>query len=84
MNNLTTPAGWEIKNNELIRIFTFKSYLKTIGFVNAIAWEANRLNHHPDLIVSFNQCVVKLTTHDQKSLSEKDFILAAKINDLMA
>jgi len=76
------PDGWEIIDNHLVKTFTFKSYLKTISFVNAIAWQANKLNHHPDLIVSFDKCVVKLTTHDAGGVGPKDFNLAAVINSL--
>lgn len=62
--------------------FTFKSYLKTISFVNAVAWLANKDNHHPDLVVSFSKCIVELTTHDEGGVSVKDFKLAKKIEAL--
>lgn len=81
MNKLLTN-GWQNKNNVLSKEFTFKSYLKTIGFVNAIAWQANKVNHHPDLEISFNKCIVKLTTHDSSCLTEKDFELAHFIDSL--
>jgi len=78
--------GWAIENQSMLRKeFVFKSYLKTISFVNAIAWEANVQNHHPDLEVSFGKCVVKITTHDNgNTLSEKDFLLAKAIDRLQA
>ncbi len=78
--------GWTIENQSMLRKeFVFKSYLKTISFVNAIAWEANVQNHHPDLEVSFGKCVVKITTHDNgNTLSEKDFLLAKAIDRLQA
>ena len=78
--------GWVIENGtHLKKDFNFKSYLKTISFVNAIAWEANVQNHHPDLEVSFGKCVVKITTHDNgNTLSEKDFLLAKAIDRLQA
>jgi 4a-hydroxytetrahydrobiopterin dehydratase len=76
--------GWTIENNtHLKKEFIFKSYLKTISFVNAIAWVANLNNHHPDLEVSFGKCIVKITTHDNaNTLSEKDFNLAKAIDHL--
>ena len=84
LENLKTIAGW-IYNKEkscLEKDFHFKSYLKNIAFVNAIAWIANKDNHHPDLEVSFNRCTVRITTHDEDGISEKDFSLAHKINQL--
>lgn len=78
-------SGWQVENGtHLKKEFVFKSYLKTISFVNAIAWEANSINHHPDLEVSFGKCVVWITTHDNNNtLSEKDFQLAKAIDRLM-
>lgn len=77
--------GWQLENGtHLKKEFVFKSYLKTISFVNAIAWEANAINHHPDLEVSFGKCTVKITTHDNNNtLSDKDFQLAKAIDRLM-
>ncbi len=66
----------------LIKTFQFKSYLKNIAFVNAVAWVANKENHHPDLEVSFNRCTVKFTTHDKGGVSEKDFEMARTVDSL--
>jgi 4a-hydroxytetrahydrobiopterin dehydratase len=65
------------------RIFRFKNYYQTMGFVNAIAWIAHQENHHPDLNVSFNQCIVEFTTHAIDGLSKNDFICAAKVDRLL-
>ena len=82
--NLKYLSGWAYnpQTKSIQKEFLFKSYLKTIGFVNAVAWIANKENHHPDLEVSFNKCVVKLTTHDAGGLSEKDFTVAQAIESL--
>ena len=77
-------TGWTYIESQksIVRKFEFKGYLKTIGFVNALAWLANKANHHPDLYVTFNTCAVTLTTHDLGGVSELDFKLAAEINQL--
>ena len=74
--------GWNFNPelNAIEKEFQFKSYLKNIAFVNAIAWIANKDNHHPDLIIKYNSCKVILTTHDQGGVSQKDFDLAKKID----
>ena len=76
--------GWRFNPDKkcLEKEFLFKSYLKNISFVNAIAWVANKENHHPDLEVSFNKCVVRITTHDEGGIGEKDFHLAQLIQAL--
>jgi 4a-hydroxytetrahydrobiopterin dehydratase len=80
--NLKSLKGWSYNSEKksLEKTFEFKSYLKNIGFVNAVAWIANRLNHHPDLEVSFNKCLVRITTHDAGGISLKDFSLAQEID----
>lgn len=74
--------SYQADSKSLVKTFNFKSYSKNISFVNAMAWIANKLNHHPDLEVTFNKCVVKITTHDEGGLSEKDFQLALEIEKL--
>lgn len=66
----------------IFRVFEFKNYYQTIAFVNAVAWISHRENHHPDLEVSYNQCLVKYYTHAIQGLSINDFICAAKVEIL--
>ncbi|MDO9183891.1 MAG: 4a-hydroxytetrahydrobiopterin dehydratase [Bacteriovorax sp.] len=81
---LKTLEGWtyDAKKKCIVKEFLFKSYLKNISFVNAIAWIANKQNHHPDLFVSFGKCIVSLTTHDEGGVSAKDIQVALEINKL--
>ena len=64
------------------RRFEFKGFYGTMAFVNALAWVANRENHHPDFKAGYNYCEVTFTTHAVGGLSENDFICAAKVNAL--
>ena len=75
---------WEANADStmITKRFAFKNFYKTMAFVNAIAWIANQENHHPDLEVGYNYCVVKYTTHAINGLSENDFICAAKVEAL--
>ncbi len=76
--------GWGLSEDarHIARTFRFKSYYKTIAFVNAVAWIANTEDHHPDLEVAYGSCLVRYTTHAIRGLSENDFICAAKIDAL--
>jgi len=82
---LSQVETWSTNNDNTVitRRFSFKNFYQTMGFVNAVAWIANKENHHPDLEVGFNYCVVNFTTHAIKGLTENDFICAAKINALL-
>ncbi len=68
---------------EIYRDFRFKGFHRTMGFVNAVAWIANKENHHPDMEVGWGHCLVRYSTHAIGGLSENDFICAAKIDALL-
>lgn len=76
--------GWELAEDgqALVRTFKFDDYYRTMAFVNALAYMAHQQDHHPDLGVHYNRCVVRYSTHDVGGLSENDFICAAKANTL--
>jgi 4a-hydroxytetrahydrobiopterin dehydratase len=64
--------------------FRFANYYQTIAFVNALAWIAHAADHHPDLEVGYNRCLVRYTTHAVEGLSINDFICAARVDALRA
>ena len=65
------------------KTFRFANYYETIAFVNGIALVAHVQDHHPDLSVHYNRCVVRLNTHDVKGLSGSDFDSASRIDALL-
>ncbi|MBI2020634.1 4a-hydroxytetrahydrobiopterin dehydratase [Candidatus Daviesbacteria bacterium] len=74
---------WEvIEGKKLKREFKFKTFMEAINFVNKIAKIAEEEGHHPDIYIYYNRVVISLMTHNIRGLSENDFILAAKIEDL--
>lgn len=66
----------------LRREFSFADYYRTLAFVNALAFIAHSEDHHPDLGVHYNRCVVRYSTHDVGGISANDFICAAKAERL--
>ena len=78
-------TDWAVSDDGRIihRTFKFKNYYHTIAFVNALAWIANTEDHHPDLEVGYNRCLVQYSTHAIGGLSRNDFICAAKIDALL-
>ena len=76
--------GWQHYGNRIEKTFNFKNYHETIAFVNSLAWVAHTEDHHPDLLVSYNRCVVRYNTHSVGGISVNDFICAAKADALVA
>jgi 4a-hydroxytetrahydrobiopterin dehydratase len=64
------------------RRLEFANFYETMSFVNAVAWIANREDHHPDMEVSYGHCVVRFSTHAVGGLSPNDFICAARVDAL--
>lgn len=67
-----------------MREFRFDNYYATMAFVNAVAWIAHQQDHHPELTVGYNRCIVRYVTHSANGISLNDFICAAKIDALTA
>jgi 4a-hydroxytetrahydrobiopterin dehydratase len=78
-------ADWSLAEDSkaICRAFKFKNYYQTIAFVNALVWVTHSEDHHPDLQVSYNRCVVNYSTHSVGGLSLNDFICAAYIDALI-
>ena len=87
VQRLSALAGWQLSGDgadlAIEKAFAFGNYHETIAFVNALAWVAHGLDHHPDLAVHYNRCVVRWRTHDVQGLSERDFTAAARTDALL-
>ena len=82
-SRMANLAGWTLRGDKLHREFQFSNFNEAFGFMSRVALMAEELNHHPDWSNSYNQVIIELTTHDQGGLTERDFLLAAKINHLV-
>ena len=76
-------AGWEKVENKLNKNFKFKDFIEAFSFVTKIALISEKMNHHPDITISYNSVHIDLTTHDINNVSKNDVILAGKIEELI-
>ena len=83
-HHLTEVSGWRLHDGAIEKTYAFKNYLETISFVNALAWICNAEDHHPELRVTYDRCVVRFDTHSVGGISVNDFICAAKGDALVA
>ena len=74
---------WQIEGANLVRTFKWHDFQGAMRFVNRVAEIAEAEGHHPDIHISWNKVRLELSTHSIGGLSENDFILAAKIDELM-
>ena len=82
-NLLKHVDGWHVEDNRLTKQFNFTDFREAMGFVNKIAEIAESEGHHPDIMIHYSQVNIELWTHAINGLSENDFIVAAKIDELI-
>jgi 4a-hydroxytetrahydrobiopterin dehydratase len=79
---LQAVPDWTKRAQTIRRTFKFEGFLDSIAFVNRLAKKAQKLNHHPDIDISFNKVTLTLTTHDEGGLTKKDFTLAGQCDQV--
>ena len=75
-SRLEPLPGWDVERLEIVKTYVFTTYLGGIDFVNSVAKEAERMNHHPMIVVGWRKVTVRLTTHSAGGITELDLRLA--------
>ena len=76
-------GGWEVlEDKKIVKEFKFKDFKGAMSFVNKVADIANKDDHHPDITIHYSKVEILLWTHAIGGLSENDFIIAAKIDNI--
>jgi 4a-hydroxytetrahydrobiopterin dehydratase len=76
---LSAISGWTRKGNEITKTFTFDGFPAALEFAQSLVPIAEGMNHHPDLDIRYNRVIVRLSTHDQGGVTEKDLEQARRI-----
>lgn len=75
---------WTFEKNTIFRDFKFKTFVEAFSFMTTIAFEAEKLNHHPDWSNSYNKVKIVLTNHEAGGVTQLDFKLAEIIDKLFS
>ena len=76
--------AWElIGETKIRREFHFVNFVQTMDFVNKVADISEKEGHHPEISLGYGHCEIEIWTHAISGLSENDFILAAKIDEVV-
>jgi len=77
------PLPWEREGDEIVREWRFENFAEAIEFVNKVAEVAETANHHPDIFLhGWNKVKLSMTNHSAGGLTETDFQMAARFDDL--
>jgi 4a-hydroxytetrahydrobiopterin dehydratase len=80
--NLARAKGWSLVNGRLHRAFECKDFVAAFGNMTQVALVAEAMNHHPEWSNVWNKVIIDLNTHSVKGISNLDFELAGKINEI--
>ena len=76
-------AGWEVVDeHHILKRYSFPDFITALRFVDRVGALAEEQGHHPDILLTWGNVQITLWTHAVKGLTESDFILAAKIDEL--
>lgn len=81
-DSLKAMPEWSLVGEAIQRTYPLKDFVAAMGFVNAIAESAESAQHHPDILIRYNRVTLTLATHDAGGITEKDFSLAIRADQL--
>ena len=79
---LSQVQGWTLQGGKLHRAFECKDFVAAFGNMTRVALVAKAMNHHPEWFNVWNKVVIDLNTHSVGGVSDLDFKLAGKINEI--
>ena len=81
-SNLKNLNDWNYENDSITKQFQFKDFIEALSFVNVVGLEAEKMDHHPDILMfAWNKVKISISTHSAGGITEKDFALAQKIEE---
>jgi len=79
---LTTLTGWVLDGSAIRRKFTFDGFAGAIAFVVRLGFDADAVDHHPDILINYKRVTLTYTTHSEGGLTDKDFAGATHATEL--
>ncbi len=79
---ITSHGNWLWADREISRTYVFDDFAGSMDFVNRVAAEAEKADHHPDIDIRWNQVTLTLSTHSEGGLTPQDLELAEKFDGL--
>jgi 4a-hydroxytetrahydrobiopterin dehydratase len=81
---LAQMQGWTFADGSITKSYKFKDFKEAFATMTRIAFECEKMNHHPDWKNVYNTVTIALNTHDAGGVTEKDFKLAQVIETIIA
>ena len=82
-SELEQDKYWKIENGKLVKTFVFKNFIQAFGWMTQVAMHSEKLIHHPEWFNVWNKVEVALTTHDVGGISDLDFKMIKRMENLL-
>lgn len=79
---LALVPEWGLVSGQITRTYSFPDFKASVAFVNRVAAYAERVQHHPDILIRYNKVTLTVSTHDAGGITQKDFELALESEKL--
>ena len=79
---MTRLPGWKLQNGKLHREYECKDFVTAFGNMTRVALMAESMNHHPEWFNVWNKVLIDLVTHSVNGISDLDFVLAEKVEEV--
>ena len=80
---LRQVSGWKLVDGAIEKAQRFANFHETMAYVNALAWICHVEDHHPEVVLTYDRCLMRFNTHSVGGISINDFICAAKADALL-
>ena len=82
IHQLKDLVDWKYTDNSLIRSYQLESFMDVMSFANLVSDKSEEIDHHPKMIIDYNNITFLLTTHSEGGVTKLDFDLASFINNI--
>lgn len=83
-SRLKTLPAWHHENGALVRRLSFPSYLEGLAYVDRLAHEADRMDHHPSLVLDYKKVTISYSTHSAGGITDLDVEAAERAEKLIS
>ncbi len=81
INELSLLNDWVLSDNQITKVYKLDSFMEVMSLANLVSDKSEQIDHHPKMIIDFNQIEFLITTHSEGGITNLDFLLASFIEE---
>ena len=81
INELSLLNDWVLNDNQITKVYKLNSFMEVISLANLVSDKSEQIDHHPKMIIDFNQIEFLITTHSEGGVTNLDIMLASFIEE---